>query len=82
MGFKSEQAISPSGVFLMTASDIITAIIEMHKDATLAGVKELLESRAMVADLPFIAAELAEHVSSNERNAASYAVALIKEMAV
>ena len=65
----------------MNASDIIAAIIEMHKDATFAEVKEILESRAMVADLPRIRAELAAHVSSNEQNAASYAVSLIEEMA-
>ena len=62
----------------MNAAEIIAAIVEMHKDATFAEVKELLESRAMVVDLPFIQTALAAHVSSNEQNAASYAVSLIE----
>jgi len=75
---KRRQAIQPFGVFPMNAAEIIAAIVEMHKDATFAEVKELLESRAMVVDLPFIQTALAAHVSSNEQNAASYAVSLIE----
>ena len=61
----------------MTATDIIAAIIEMYKEASFEDVQELIVSRAAVRDLAFIRAELAEHVSSNERNAADDALAVI-----
>ena len=61
----------------MTATDIIAAIIEMHKEASFEDVQELIVSRAAVGDLAFIRAELSEHVSSNERNAADDALAVI-----
>ena len=61
----------------MTATDIIAAIIEMYKEASFEDVQELIVSRAAVGDLAFIRAELSEHVSSNERNAADYALAVI-----
>lgn len=61
----------------MTAHDIIATIIAWHKDASPEQVSELIESRAMVQDLPFIREQLAEHVSLNEQNAADWALQVI-----
>jgi hypothetical protein len=61
----------------MTATDIIAAIIKMHKDASFEEVQELIHSRAMVCDFDFIKSELAQHVSLNEQNAADYALAVM-----
>ena len=65
----------------MTATDIIAAIIEMYKEASFEDVQELIVSRAAVRDLAFIRAELSEHVSSNERNAADDALDVIDAIA-
>lgn len=64
----------------MTANDIITAIVEMHKDYTVLEIHELIEGKAIIADLPFIRDELVIHQSQNETNAASIVVELINDL--
>ena len=42
----------------MTAQQIINRIVYLHKDQAPGEVVELLASRALVSDLPFIASQL------------------------
>jgi len=61
----------------MTATDIIAAIIEMHKDYAPSEVQDLISGKAITGDFEYIREELEPHVSGNETNAAREAVALI-----
>jgi hypothetical protein len=61
----------------MNATDIIATIVAWHKDVSPEQVQELIEGRAMISDLAFIREELSQHVSSNEQNAADWAIACI-----
>jgi len=61
----------------MTATDIIAAIIEMHKDYAPGEVQEIICGKANIEDFDYIREELEPHVSGNETNAAREAVALI-----
>ena len=64
----------------MTADQIIQQIIDWNKDANPEAVRDLLVSRARVADLPKIRAALAPHVSLNEINAADDAIFVIDHL--
>ena len=62
----------------MTALHIIAKIIDMGKDASYYDVRELIESRAMICDYQAIYDGIIDHASSNEKNAASYAVDIME----
>lgn len=56
---------------------IVAQIVALHKDFAPGEVEEILAGKAMVSDLPAIRAELLDHVSSNETNAADIAISWI-----
>ena len=58
----------------MTALEIINTIIDWGKDATYNEVADLIDGKAAFCDLGLIKSSLYDHVSSNEMNAARYAV--------
>ena len=58
----------------MTAQDIIAQIIDWNKDVTYNEVADLIDGKALISDHGAIKAALYEHMSSNEMNAARYAV--------
>jgi len=60
----------------MTAQQIISKIIYLHKDQAPGEVAELLAGKALVSDLPFIAANLSR---TNEFSAMNEALDWISE---
>jgi len=63
----------------MTAQDIIDALIDWHKDASIEDVNELMASRALICDYPFILEECENNGSSNEQNACDWAAQFIRD---
>ena len=63
----------------MTALDIIRAIIALNKDFDRHDIQEMIFGKARMCDLEFIKDEIWLHMSSNEENAARYAMRLIEE---
>jgi len=57
--------------------NIVTSLVEMHKDHATSDVSDLLASKALISDLPAIRAALVPHQSSNETNASDEAIAWI-----
>lgn len=64
----------------MTGEEITAQIMAWGKHASPEEVRELIVSRASVADLPKIRAALLPYVSSNEVNAADDAVLIIDHL--
>jgi hypothetical protein len=64
----------------MTGEEITAQIIAWGKHVSTEEVRELIVSRANVADLPRIRAALVPYVSSNETNAADDALFIIDHL--